>query len=168
MAIAQQIFKAAKQMFGERKYIAVFVFFVLLFFGFFIFIPVKTIPGNALEFQLSILQTRDWLLMGLLAFLIGLNFAMNIYIWRKRRRIAACSSVAGSITAGVSGAFASVIGTATCASCLTWLFSFIGLGFGSALFVLKYQAYFLLGAVALVLLSLYFTARKINNRCTSC
>lgn len=162
------MYRAARQVLGERKYITIFFSLTVFFLGLFIFIPVVTIPGNTLAFQLSIFQLQDYLLITFLALLVGLNFSMNIYTWKRQRRLAAISkSTASGATAGVSGAFAAVVGSATCASCLAVLFGFMGLGIGSVAFVLKYQIYFLLGAIALVVISLYFTARKVNRICVS-
>jgi len=165
----QQIYSAIRQMFGERKYVFIVLLFALFFFGLFVFIPVVTIPGNTLAFQLSIFRMQDYFLMVFLAFLVGVNFSMNIYAWRKQRQSVNISKSAASGTAaGFGGSFAAIVGTATCASCLVYLFGIVGLGIGSVAFVLKYQTFFLFGAIALVVISLYFTARKINKVCNSC
>lgn len=63
---------------------------------------------------------------------------------------------------------AAIVGTAACASCLAFLFGIAGLGIGSVAFVLKYQTFFLFGSIALIVLSLYFTAGKVNKHCVSC
>ncbi|KKU12475.1 hypothetical protein A3G55_01820 [Candidatus Giovannonibacteria bacterium RIFCSPLOWO2_12_FULL_44_25] len=165
----QEVYSAVKQVLGEQMYGFIVLSFALLFFGLFVFIPVATTPGNTLAFQLSIFRVQDYFLMVFLAFLVGLNFSMNIYVWRKRRQSVNISKSAASGTAaGFGGAFAAIVGTATCASCLASLFGIMGLGIGSVAFVLKYQTLFLLGAIALVVISLYFTARKINRVCNSC
>lgn len=80
---------------------------------------------------------------------------------------AAHSALSGAAT-GISGVFGALVGTASCASCLASVFGLMGVGVGSALFVLSYQMYFLLGAIVLMSVSLYVTARKINNTCVSC
>jgi len=164
----QQIVKAIRQVFSERKYVVIFFGLVLFFFLLFVLIPVFTIPGNSLAFQLSIFRPQDYFLMLLLAFLVGLNFSMNLYSWQKRKRMPILNSAAGSAASGLGGAFAAIVGSASCASCLASLFSIVGLGFGSVAFVLRYQIYFVLGAIALVAISLYFTAKKINNVCSLC
>lgn len=165
------------QVLGEQKYVFILLSFALFFFALFVFIPVATTPGNTLAFQLSIFRVQDYFLMTLLAFLVGLNFSMNIYAWRKSKRFDYAQrkqsanisqSAASGAAAGFGGAFAAIVGTATCASCLAFLFGIVGLGIGSVAFVLKYQTFFLLGAIALVLFSLYFTARKVNKHCASC
>lgn len=160
----QQIYRAAKQVFSEKKYIVIFFTLAILFFWLFVLIPVITIPGNTLALQLPIFRPQDYLLIGLLAILVGLNFSMNIYSWQRKKSIGTvCSACCNSIGVGFSGAFAAIVGSASCVSCLSFLFATLGLGFGAVVFVLKYQIYFLLGVITLVAISLYFTARKIAN-----
>jgi len=157
----QQIYNAAKQVLGERKYVFIFFLFTLFFFWLFVFIPVVTTPGNTLAFQLSIFRGQDYFLMLFLALLVGLNFSMYIFAHTSQ------SAVSGTAV-GFGGAFAAIVGTAACASCLAFFFGIMGLGVGSVIFVLKYQTFFFLGAIALIVLSLYFTARKVNKHCASC
>ncbi|MBI1960764.1 MAG: hypothetical protein HYS43_00595 [Candidatus Liptonbacteria bacterium] len=160
----RHIYSAAKQVLKERKYAPLFLLLALFFFGLFVLIPIITTPGNTLAFQLSIFRVRDYALMVSLALLVGLNFSMNIYARREQKRSAAVSGSA----AGIGGIFGAIVGTASCTSCLAYLFGIMGLGFGSVAFVLEYQTFFLLGAIALVVLALYFAARKINKACDSC
>lgn len=168
----QQIYNAAIQVFVERKYIFIFLSFALFFFALFVFIPVATAPGNTLAFQLSALsffRAQDYFLMIFFALLAGLNFSMNIYAWRKQKQTANIyKSVASGATVGFGGIFAAIVGTATCVSCLAYLFGIMGLGIGSVVFILKYRTFFLLGAIVLILFSLYLTARKVNKACNSC
>lgn len=162
MTLLRQIYLPISTILKEKRYFLVFLIIAVIFFGLFIIIPVITIPGNSLAFQLEIFRSRDYILMFLLAILVGLNFSMNIYAWKKSKQSADISqSAASGATAGFGGAFAAIVGTAACASCLAFLFGIMGLGIGSVAFVLKYQTFFLLGAIALVLFSLYFTARKV-------
>lgn len=166
MLKSHTIYNAVKPALGEWKYIFMLFAFALFFFGLFIYIPVATTPGNSFAFQLSIFRAQDYFLMTFLALLVGLNFSMNIYALRKQKVIG--KSAASGTVSGFGGAFAAMVGTATCASCLASLFGIVGLGIGSVAFVLKRQTWFLLGAIALVITSLYFTARKVNNTCGSC
>jgi len=141
----------------------------IVFFGLFVFIPVMTIPGNDLRFQLSIYSQRDYTLMFLLASLVGLNFSLQVYTFKKQKEqhdlLKSTSQVAIS---GISGVFGAVVGTAACASCLAFFFGLIGLGAGSIIFVLNNQSYFLVGAIIALIISLYFTARKANGICDTC
>lgn len=154
----------------EKIYIVFALMIAALFFGVFIFIPLVTIPGNDLRFQLSIYTRENYILMSFLAILVGVNFAMQIYATRKQRALRNSLPLAlqGTVLSGASGIFGSIVGTASCASCLASLFGLIGLGTGSVFFVLKNQNYFMLGSILIMLISLYFSARKINRVCTSC
>jgi len=165
----KQIYLAAINVFKERNYFLAFALIAILFFGLFVFIPVVTIPGNDLRFQLSIYSQRDYILMFLLAILVGLNFSLQIYTFKKQKEQHDFFNSAGQVAvSGVSGMFGAIVGTAACASCLAFLFGLIGLGTGSVFFVLNNQTYFLVGAIALMLVSLYFTARKVNGICEKC
>lgn len=165
----QQIFRAIQQMIKKPSCVLIHLVTSVAFFAIFIAIPVWTIPGNSLAFQLSILRTRDYALMIFLAVLVGLHVAMHVYIWKARKQQERTpQSVVQGTASGVMGIFAAVIGTAACASCLFALFGLIGLGTGSVFFVLNNQPYFLIGTIALMLILLYFTARKVNRVCTSC
>jgi len=165
----KQIYLAAINVLKERNYFLTFVLIAILFFGFFIYIPIVTIPGNDLGFQLSIYSQRDYILMFLLAALVGLNFSFQIYSFKKQKEQRDLFKSTGQVAAsGLSGAFGAIVGTAACASCLAFFFGLIGLGAGSVIFVLNNQIYFLVGAIIAILISLYFTSRKVNGVCESC
>lgn len=164
----ENVYFAIRTVLQERKYLLIFLLSSIVFFALFIVIPLIAIPGNDLMFQLNIFRTRDYFLMIFLAALVGLNLALQVYTFKQRRTQKATQSVAGGAISGVSGIFGAIVGTAACASCLAALFGLIGLGTGSVFFVLKNQPYFLIGAIALMLISLYFTARKVNRVCNSC
>lgn len=163
----QHIFSATIRVLKQPRCALLCIAVALIFFALFIAVPVFTTPGNSFGFQLSIFRTWDYALMSLLALLVGLNSAFVFQTWRQKRNVKKTSLAHGAVT-GLSGIFGAVVGTAACASCLAALFGLIGLGTGSVFFVLKNQPYFLLGAIAFMLVSLYFSARKINKVCTSC
>lgn len=140
----------------------------LIFFALFVAIPVFTIPGNSFGFQLSIFRAQDYVLMSLLALLVGLNIAFAVFDWQQKREAKQIQKVAQGAVTGTLGIFGAVVGTAACASCLASLFGLIGLGTSSLFFVLKNQSYFLISAIALMIISLYFAARKVNRVCNSC
>ena len=165
----RQIYLTGKNVLKERNYFLTFVLIAVVFFGLFVYIPIATIPGNSLEFQLSIFSQKDYILMLLLAILVGLNFSLQIYSFNKQKEQYELVRSTGQVAvSGISGVFGSVVGTATCASCLAFFFGLIGLGTGSVLFVLKNQIYFLAGSIAVMLATLYFTVRKVNETCGSC
>lgn len=164
------IYSAAIKVFAERIYLLLALLMTAFFFGVFIFIPLVTIPGNDLRFQLSIYTRENYVLMSFLAVLVGATFAMQIYAAKKQRmlRKSLPPALHSAALSGASGIFGSIVGTASCSLCLTSLFGFIGFGTGSILFVLQNQIYFLLGAIIAMLVSLYFTARKVVKICQKC
>ena len=162
----QEIIVAIQKVFRERHAYLIFGVTAIIFFALLITIPLITIPGNDLIFQLNIFRTRDYFIMAFLATLVGLNLVFQIYSFQQKRgqENLAQSATAGATT-GIMGVFAGIVGTAACASCLASLFGLIGLGTGSVFFVLQNQSYFLIGAIAVMLISLYYAARKINKVC---
>lgn len=164
----QHIFLTTIRVLRQPRFALLFIAVALVFFTLFIAIPVVTIPGNSFEFQLSIFRTQDYVLMTLLAILVGLHVAFLAFDWRLRREARQIQRVTQGAVTGTLGVFGAIVGTAACSSCLAALFSIVGLGTSSVFFVLKNQPYFLLGTIALMLVSLYFTARKVRRICDSC
>lgn len=164
------VYSAIRKVLAVRTYLLLALLMAAFFYGVFIFIPLVTIPGNDLRFQLSIYSAENYILMTSLAILIGITFTMQIYATRKQRALRKSLPLVlqGGVLSGASGIFGSIVGTASCASCLTSLFGLIGLGTGGVFFVLDNQNYFLLGSILLMLISLYFVAQKINKVCNSC
>jgi len=163
----ENIYLAIKTVLQERISLFIFVIVTIVFFGLFISIPVTTIPGNTIVFQLSIFTARDYVLMVFLAILSGLNFAMQVFSWRQRRSARSQAVVQGAAT-GLLGVFGAVVGTAACASCLASLFTLVGLGAGSVFFVLQNRIYVLVGAIIAMIVALYCAARNVNTVCVSC
>lgn len=88
----------------------------LIFFALFVTIPVFTIPGNSFGFQLSIFRTQDYVLMALLAILVGLHAAFLAFDWRVRREARQIQKMTQGAATGTLGIFGAVVGTAACAS----------------------------------------------------
>lgn len=165
-----QIYNALKTVLKEKKYFLVFLSLSIVFFVLFIVIPLVTIPGNSLQFQLSIFSRENYILMTALAVLVGSTFTIQTYTARKQRALRKLLPpvLRSSVVSGASGIFGSIVGTASCASCLASLFGLIGIGTGGVFFVLDNQSYFLWGSILIMLTSLYFAVRKINKVCNSC
>lgn len=164
-----QICLATRQVLKIRNYFLIFIVSSALLFISLVIFPLFTIPGNTLAFQLKIFTIRNYLLMIFLSLLAGLNMALSWYGFTQQKKISdASQAIAGGAVSAIAGIFGAVASTASCLSCLVALLGFVGLGVGSALFILQNQSYFLIGAIALMIISLYFAARKINKVCDSC
>ena len=153
---------------SKKKYFLFFVLFSLFFFMLFIFIPVASIPGNDVSFQLSIYTLKDYFIMILLSMLIGLTLTLQTYTFKAKRIKPKLPQSAVSGTVSISGVFAAIVGTAACTSCLAVLFGFLGVSFGSLVFILDHRIYFLIGATVIMIISLYFVAKKVSNVCKKC
>lgn len=162
-----EILNASNTVIQKRAYLLTLFAFTIFIFFIFIYLQVLTIPGNTFSFQLKILTFSNYLLMGVISFLVSLFITMQIFIFRNAYSTTAkVASVGTGGAAGYLGVFAAVLGTATCASCLFALFGF--LGFGGVLFLLENQTYVVSLSITILLISLYFSSRKVNGVCESC
>ena len=151
-----QIISASKEVLSSKNYLMVFVALTIAFSSVFVFIPILLIPANSLLFQLSVFIIRDYALLSTLSLLIGLMITMQVYSYKKTKQLQAGKSIIGSS----SGIIAGLFGTAGCSSCLASIFGFLGAG--NVFFLLEHQTYVVTASIMLILISLYFTARKIN------
>lgn len=151
----------------SRKYFFLFIFLSFLLFLLFLAIPVKTVPGNTFAFQLSLLGTQGFILLGLLSGLTSLSLVFHLHVLKHRHSLGVGASLLGSGGTGfLSGIIATIFGTATCAYCVSAFFGFLGIG--GVLFLLQYRTWITLGAIVLMLVSLYFTAQKVLGVCATC
>ncbi|MBI2051996.1 hypothetical protein HYT33_04535 [Candidatus Roizmanbacteria bacterium] len=163
----KDIVLAGKTILSKKDYLIIFLSFIPLIFLFFVMVQIWTIPGNNIRLQLSIFKTRDYILTVLLSFLVSLFLVMQAFIFRNAYSAKTkLASVGVGGATGYLGMGAAVLATATCAACLIALFGF--LGFGSIVFLLKNQWWVVSVAIILLLVSLYFSSRKVNGLCESC
>lgn len=164
---AYYLLSASKIVFSRKLYILGFVVIAIVMFWFLMYIPVKTIPGNDFLFQISILTLKDWVLFTSLPLLTALSIVMNVYILTKKRTGKDAASMAGQGSTGfLSGIIASVFGTASCSACVVSIFGFLGVS--TVFFLLDYRTLITTGAIFLMLVSLYFTSKRVINACESC
>jgi len=147
-------------------YKILFVGAALAMFSLYISIPVFVVPFNDVAFQLSLLTSQDFILLGFLSLLNALFVTMQVYSIRMTR-----STVSG-ISKGISGSFgalfAGIAGSAFCASCLAPFFALFGIGFSGVILTLQYRFYFVAVIVAFMLVALYLTSKKIVGACEDC
>ncbi len=139
----------------------------VILFGVMFYIPVKVVPGNSSSFQAVIFGFKDYLFLGIASFLSSLIVIMQVKILKqvKSVRTMAGNTVLGS-TGLFSGITSSVFGTATCSLCVGALFGFLGAN--SVIFLVNNKIYVVLGSIALLLMSLLFSSKKLNNSCDAC
>jgi hypothetical protein len=163
----KQTLLAIKIVLSKKWYLFSFLALVPLTFLFFVYIPVKTIPGNSLEFQLSIFSQRDYILTALFSTLVSIFLIMQVFVLRNKStsRTVLASIGSGSI-GGYVATIGAIFGTAACASCLFAIVGFLG---ASTIFtLLQYQWYVVSGAIVILLISIYFLSKKVNGICESC
>lgn len=161
------LLSAHKLVFSDKRYLFGFLVTAFAMFWLLLYIPIRAIPGNDLAFQLSILTPKDWFLFTVLPVLTALSMVMNIYILKNKGSAQDGAVIVGQGGTGFfSGIIASVFGTATCASCVATIFGFLGIG--GVLFLLQYRTYITTAAIILLLISLYFTSKRVLNACESC
>ncbi len=160
---AKKMIKTISTVLKKKSYLVIFVLLTIAFFALFIAIPVYTIIGNDLAFQLSTYNIYDYLLLTVLSVLSGLMFTLQLYKWKYGRKVCDTTVLfAGSVGAGVSGIIASIVGTSVCVGCIAPFLAIFGFGFGAVSFVLSYQLYFSLFAILIMLISLYFISKSLN------
>ncbi len=163
MSKIQIIFKSIKEVMRNKNDVTIFSVASLIFLMLFISIPVFTIPGNSLLFQLEIFTFWNYVLMILLSVLIGLMTSMQIYAYKIKKSV---RGVGRGVVGGFSSIMAGLFGTASCASCLTVVFGFLGIG--TVFFLIKYQ-WFIVGiSLFLIIISIYFTSLSIEKNCGVC
>jgi len=147
-------------MLSNIKYLISFIVIALVLFGIFIMIPVWTIPGNDLLFQLDIYTLKDYSLLIILALFMSLMIAMQVYSYQVKK---SAVKATGSAAAVVPGFAAALFGTASCSSCVAVIFG--AFGFGTVLFLIKYQWYIFVFSFLLVGVSIYFSSVSIEKGC---
>lgn len=147
---------------GVIEWIAVSaVFFLLL-----IAIPVWTTPGNDFLFQLSILEPELLVIMIALSVLNGLLVVMQIYIRKKARAKKKLHRHAKESATAFGIIVSSLTATLACAACYSSVLALIGLG--TAAVIVQYRIYIAAVAIALTLVAIYYSAKRINNDCEVC
>ncbi len=158
-----QLNESLKTIFKNKNYLYLFFILTVFSIGLYLLVPVYTIPGNDLSFWLKIMPWWGYPVLILFSIALGLLFTMKIYEFRHMHSVAQKTGSIGSIVAVI---FAGFYTTAACAACISTFFVFIGAG--GVLFLNKYRDIALFLSVLITIFAIYFTARKINNKCDSC
>lgn len=156
-----------KQVLTRRGNLVTLLVLSALLFAMFLLVPVWTIPGNTLAFQISIYLPRDYVLTGFLAGVTGLFLVLQTDLFRQHRGLRAKLGLVGKGGAGsAAGILAAILGTAACASCVAVLLGFLGIGTVFAL--IRYRWFVVVGAIVLMLISIGLTLKHLAGRCPQC
>lgn len=162
------IISASKSVFTQsRAYWLWFLVFSIAALVLFVLVPVWSVPGNDVAFQLSLFTFVNWILFITLALLIALLLTMQIFVFKRARNAAIKAKSLGNAATGAAGAYAGILGgvfaTAACSWCVAAVFGFLGTG--AVLFIAENQLWAVLVAVSIMLISLYFASKKVMNDC---
>lgn len=157
-----QIPKAANAVLSEKKYFLAFLLLSVAIFWILVLAPDKIVQSNAV---LRILGPGEYTFLGIVAILTSLVITMQIFSFRLTRRMGMDHSLlsgAGFLSALSSAIFSS----ATCGLCVAAVFGFLGAG--SVIFLVDNKVYVVAGSIVLLVLSLYFSSKKVNRDCDTC
>ena len=166
MTHLSMILSATKTVLSKWTYNIAFVILIVLFVALYISIPVITIPGNTLIFQLSLYTFVDYSIFISISVLTSLLVLMQVFSFINSRKYNMRSIGHGSVgvfSGILSGMFASI----TCVPCAIGFLGIFGSA-GSALIISKYQYYFIMIAIIFVLLGIYYASRRVMGYCKEC
>jgi len=157
---------AVKTVLQETNYRNWFIALSILIFAAYILLPVFLTPGNSIGFQLSLFRPLDFAIFFILSTVTALLIVMQLYVHNRSKKKQVLAT-AGNTGVSVSSAlFGGLLATAACSSCIAGLLGFLGAG--SVLFIVENQMPFVIAAITIVLASLYFTSKRVQNVCSSC
>lgn len=151
----------------SRKHLLLTIAFILIMMGLAVYVPSVITPGNTIEFQISLLTFNDALIMLLFSFLVGLSMGMHIYA-ADILKTNNTAMILEETSTGIVGMLSTMLSGPLCVSCLVTIFSLIGLGAGSALFVLEHRTKIQLVSLVLISASIYIAGKRINRNCELC
>lgn len=164
------VLTAIKTVLSDRRYLAAFVLITAVVFSLLFWIQVVTTPGNNGRFQIAIFNLKDWVILGAISILNAIFITIEIYIFNLKRSVQRSAGLGAGLVAGSvgtsSGILASIFSTATCSLCVSAIFGFLGAN--SVVFLVDNRIYVVFVAVALLLLSLFLSARRFRNTCQAC
>jgi len=158
-------FSASKNVLGNKRYKLWFFGLTVILIAAYLLLPIWLTPGNTLSFQLSLLRPSDYILFFVLSAVTALLVLMQAFLFLRSKK--GRTGAVGQGSVGVfSALFGGLLATAACSSCIAAILGFLGAG--SIFFILENQPYFVYGAIALVLLGLYFSAWRVQGYCEDC
>jgi len=152
-------FRAIKRVMSKRAYVIAAVVISIVFLVILIAIPVLSIPGNDVAFQLTVFSWIDYVVMTSLALLTGLMAAMQAFAFKLKKSVKQASGIFGIFPGFVAGLF----GSAGCATCVAAIFGFLGTG--TILFLLVNRWYVVAISVILVGSAIFLSSLSIERKC---
>ena len=157
---------ASAGVFRDARYVLLVFVWAFLFLTLYLLVPALLVPGESLPFEFAHLTTLSGVLLVALALMTGVLAAFETYAYFNSRRVGV--EVVGRDSVGlVASVVGGILAAASCGCGVGILLGAIGLG-GGALFVAAHQFTIILVMLAVVLVGLYFSARRAAGICATC
>lgn len=160
------ILRKSSQIFQGRTYQVIAIIGTIFLFCLYVFLPILLVPGNTLRLELEIISPFNYVLLFILA--LATSFLITLEIFSFLHSRAQGLRIIGE---GGTSIFASlvegVLAAASCGCGTGILLGAIGLG-GSTIFVSVNQIPITISLLSIVIVGLYFSARRAANLCDSC
>lgn len=156
------LFSALRTVLRSPRRIGAFAVLVVAFFAVLVLVPVWTIPGNDVLFQLSI--TPAWVLVLMIALALGngLIVTMQLHLHREH----AVRMRGRDVAAGGGLLVTALVATLACTACYSTLLAL--LGFSAVSVIAAHRGAVAVLALGLTAWALFTTARRVSGVCTRC
>ena len=161
--LSQDVHSAISKVLREGRYQFIALAVSLLFLALYVYVPLAVTPGNDFAFFLETTEIWQFALLIILAMITGVIVSMQSYLFARKREIA---EGAPTIVSGIVSFSSGLFSSATCASCVSVIFAFLGTS--GVLFLLKYRWHLAIISFMLLAVALVFVSGRIMNHCKSC
>ncbi len=157
-----QVPKAANAVLSEKKSFLAFLLLSVAIFWIVILTPGQIVSSDIVSQGFTV---GDLIFLGAVSILTSLVITMQFFSFKLTGKAGAGQS-ALSGAGFVSALSAAIFSSASCGLCVAAVFSFLGAG--GVIFLVDNRVYVVAGSVVLLLISLYFSSKKVNNDCETC
>lgn len=163
----KETLRAIQATLSSRKHAIISVVSAIIMLFLAVYIPSVLTPGNTIAFQLSLYTPAEATLTLLFSVLFGLSVGMQSYAshLRKAGKHAAIAKHTGT---GAVAFVGTLFSAKLCPICLSAILSFVGIGGSAALVLFSYKTEILAASALMLLLSIYFTSKRITLTCDKC
>lgn len=159
---------AIKTILSKWTYRVALAVLSILLVTLYISIPVATIPGNTLSFQMGLYTPIEFVLFALLSLTTSLLILLQIFIFSHLHEQKQKGRVIAQGGAGIlSGIFAGILTSITCVPCVIGFLGIFG-SLSTIIIISEYQAYFAFAALLIVIWGIYYTSLSVTGRCKTC
>ncbi len=150
--------------FKSRRYLLIGISSIILMFGFSLLIIYFFTPSILRIYSFSTLQF-GWIVI--LSLLFGISISLQFHASHLDKIRKTKENFVEKTGTGFITLFASLFSFHACPFCLIALIGLAGASASTALLLFSYRTYIFIIAIILLLISIYFTTKRINN-CNFC